>query len=129
MKKIIFSPLFLVIWMIVIGAISYSLLQSLIGIRGSTARYQELERKNALMQKNIEQLQVKIDKAGTPFAKEKIIREELGLQLPGETVVQLNQIASSGGSAPLPVIALQTPDIQAKNQPVYRQWIELFFGR
>ncbi|HZZ98615.1 MAG TPA: septum formation initiator family protein [Candidatus Saccharimonadia bacterium] len=134
MKKVVFSPAFLLFWVVAIGAISVSLIRSLLGARTAQARFIELQARNAALEKTIAQLQVKITDAQTPFAKEKIIRDELGLQLPGETVVEMNQQANLLASpTPTPVLGAETSKDSVpgdtKNQPIYRQWLELFFGR
>lgn len=136
MKKVIFSPLFLVFWLIITTAISFSLLKSLIDILGANERLSELQTKNSVIEKNIAKLEISIKNAETPFAKEKIIREELGLQLPGETIVQVNLGENGASPTPSPSVApieaqtpQNTPPSNSQKPPIYRQWLALFFGQ
>ena len=74
----------------------------------------ELERENA-------GLEQKITDSRTPFAKESIIRNELGLQKPNEVVVQVPDSTTSASGVP------QNENLAAP-PPIYQQWITLFFG-
>ena len=77
-------------------------------------QHAELERENA-------SLEQKITDSRTPFAKESIIRNELGLQKPNEVVVQVPDSAT-------PAAKEQKNENLAVPPPIYQQWITLFFG-
>jgi cell division protein FtsB len=64
-------------------------------MRLSLTREQQAKARLAQEEKEALELIDKLNKADTPFAKEKIIRDELQMQKPNETILQIPKEASS----------------------------------
>jgi cell division protein FtsB len=58
-------------------------------MRQNLSREQQAKEKLSREEKRALELIERLNKADTPFAKEKIIRDELQMQRPGETVLQI----------------------------------------
>lgn len=79
----------LILWGLVCLFISIGLLKSVASMRLSLTREQQAKARLALEEKKALELIDKLNKADTPFAKEKIIRDELQMQKPDEMVLQI----------------------------------------
>lgn len=88
-KSFLFSPFGLIIWGSFCLLISFGLFKSVLAMRSTLLREQQA--KARLEQEEQEALEIieKLNRADTPFAKEKIVRDELQMQRPGETVIQV----------------------------------------
>lgn len=88
-KKNLFGPFGLVIWVSFCLFVSIGLWQSVSAMRQSLTREQQAKNRLKEEEKRTLELIEKLNKADTPFAKEKIIRDELQMQKPDETVIQI----------------------------------------
>lgn len=98
-QKIFFNPIAAIVITLVCGAIMWSLYsqtkswqqsnQTLVGLRDNISG----------LEGEINDLENKLDTAQTDFAKEKIVRNELLMQKPGEYVVQLPELAATENPA------------------------------
>ncbi|HAV15095.1 MAG TPA: hypothetical protein DCX25_02085 [Candidatus Pacebacteria bacterium] len=120
-RPFLFSRIFFVIWLIFCASVSVSLTKSLFSIVSSQSRVRVLEKQHAELERKNAGLEQKITNSRTPFAKESIIRNELGLQKPNEVVVQVPDSAT-------PAAEEQKNENPSVSEPIYRQWITLFFG-
>ncbi|OGJ22310.1 MAG: hypothetical protein A2804_02025 [Candidatus Pacebacteria bacterium RIFCSPHIGHO2_01_FULL_46_10] len=120
-RPFLFSRIFFIIWLILCASVSISLTKSLFSIVSSQSRVRVLEKQHAELERENASLEQKITDSRTPFAKESIIRNELGLQKPNEVVVQVPDSAT-------PAAKEQKNENLAVPPPIYQQWITLFFG-
>ncbi len=120
-QPIVFPRIFIVIWLIFCAYISVSLTKSLFSIISSQSRVRTLEKQQAEVERENTVLEQKITDSQSPFAKERIIRNELGLQKPNEVIVQVPDSAT-------PSSETRVGENSAIPEPIYRQWMALFFG-
>ncbi len=92
------SPLFLFIWIIICALISISLIKSLWKVFASQQRIHTLEQQKLTLEVENATLRQNITEANSPFMQEKMIRDELGMQLPNEKVIQIINAPSSSPS-------------------------------
>ena len=85
----LFHPVVLFTWILLCGFFSWGLWQSVAAMRQSLDRQAQAEAKLHEEEKRALDLIDKLNAADTQFAKEKIIRDELQMQRPGETVIQI----------------------------------------
>lgn len=83
------SKVLLFFWIIVCAVILYALLQSISHTLNARSRLNDLESRNTEAEQRVQELEKKVAQADNPFAKERIIREELNMQKPGEVVLGL----------------------------------------
>ncbi len=83
------QPAVLVLWAILCLIIGISLLHSGFMSRGILSKKAEAQKKLEEEEKKSLEMSQELEKATSDFAKEKIIREELRMQKPGETILQL----------------------------------------
>ena len=91
MKKLLNSRVFLLIWLVVCVLASLSLGNHLADVSRAEKRLHLTEEKATALEKENAEKKLKIEEAQSPFEREKMIREQLGMQKPGETVVQVAQ--------------------------------------
>lgn len=103
MKKQRISPIFVAVWCIICVAISVSLLQHLKSISKATSRLAMMESQTQELEKKNEELQQKIEDARSPFNRERMIRDQLGMQKPGEVIVQIVDAPKGSESSMLQV--------------------------
>ena len=120
-RPFLFSRIFFIIWLILCASVSISLTKSLFSIVSSQSRVRVLEKQQTELERENAGLEQKITDSRTPFAKESIIRNELGLQKPNEVVVQVPDSTTPAAEVP------QNENLVAP-PPIYQQWIALFFG-
>lgn len=89
LKRILFSPAGLLVWIVVCIFVSGRLWQSVGDMRQSLTRQQQSQERLKEEERKALELIEKLNKADTPFAKEKIVRDELQMQKPDETVIQI----------------------------------------
>lgn len=85
----VFHPLFLFIWILVCGFFSWGFLSSIQAMKESMNREKQAQSRLKEEEKRALELIDKLNKADTPLAKEKIIRDELQMQRPGETIIEI----------------------------------------
>lgn len=91
MKKLVHSRVFLLVWLMICALVSLSLVKHLADVSRAEKRLQLTEeRVKAIEKENVEK-KVQIEDALSPFEREKMIREQLGMQKPSEVVVQVTQ--------------------------------------
>ncbi len=90
---------FLIIWIIVSIFIIVALLQNIIHAKESSKRLRELEERNRVKQEQVAILEKKYEKINDPYEKERIIREELNMQKPGEVILGIpeDRLATQSG--------------------------------
>lgn len=91
MKNHRVSPIYIGLWIILCAVISVSLIKHLYNISQVYRRVQTIEEKNEVLQKENDEKKKSIDESKTPFIREQMIRDELGMQKPGEKIVQIIQ--------------------------------------
>lgn len=98
MKNLRVSPIYIGLWIVVCVAASASLIKHLYDISLVYRRVRVLEEKNEALQKENDEKKRKIDESRTPFVREQLIRNELGMQKPGERVVAVLQTPEPSAS-------------------------------
>lgn len=93
--KWIFHPLAVITLTIVSIILVYSLQTNTKEIKKSTERIDILDQENQKLATEIFQLEEQLEQARSDFLKEKIVRNELLLQKPGEYIVQIDIPATS----------------------------------
>lgn len=84
-------PLFLLLWVVIMSVVAWKLIQSARDIWSNASRTQLIQEKlTKEEQKNLE-LMKRLEEADTPFAKEKMIRDELNMQRPGDTTLHIEK--------------------------------------
>lgn len=105
MKKLVHSRVFLLVWLVICALASLSLGKHFADVSRAEKRLQLTEERAAALEKENAEKRVQIENALSPFEREKMIREQLGMQKPGEVVVQVAQngdvIAVASSSAVL----------------------------
>jgi len=109
-------PLVILIFTLLSLLFSFSLYSGLKRTRISTEQVDVLEQEVSQIASDVFQLEQKVKTASSAGAQEKIIRDELLLQLPGEVVIQMPELAAS--APPLP-----SPSPSPSN---WQLWQELF---
>lgn len=89
MQKLIFNPITFLGITILSVVFSISLYQSAQRTKLSTENLEYLEEEVSQMQAEVLSLETAIDQSQQPFAKEKIIRDELLMKKPNEYVIQI----------------------------------------
>ncbi len=82
-------PLFIAGWIGVCFLVGLSLIRSGLQARNAFVAKQQAEANLHEKEEKGLQLMEQLKEANTPYAQEKIIRDELNLQLPGEVILQL----------------------------------------
>lgn len=95
MKKLLRSRVFLLTWLVLCASVSLSLGKHLADVSRAEKRLQATEERAAAIEKENAEKKTQIENAQTPYEREKMIREQLGMQKPGETVVQVTQNSDS----------------------------------
>lgn len=88
-KRVLFHPFVLSLWVIGCLALSFTLLRSMIQIHTNLGLLPQAKQRVQQQEQQGLQLVRQLQEADSPLSQEKIIRDELGLQKPGETVLQL----------------------------------------
>jgi cell division protein FtsB len=95
-------PLVLVVFTLLSALISLSLYSGLKRTRISTEQVDVLEQEINQIARDVSELEKEVQVASTSGAQEKIIRDELLMQKPGERVVQLPEVEASPVPRPSP---------------------------
>jgi len=127
MKYQSISPFFIAVWLVLCALISYSLIQHLRYVSGANTRLQTMQKQTALLEKQNNDIRQKIEEANTPFIREKMIRDQLGMQKPGEVVVQVIEPREMGSSNSAQ--AAQPPSTPEENEGRIRPIIQVIFER
>lgn len=123
-SHILYSPVTLVVSLILTGLICLGLLKNLWFFSRQLGSSSQLDQEVAQLKTEVESLQAQLLPDQHAFLQEKIIREELLLQQPGEIVVQ---VPTSQADQQIPE---SDADADLSNQhplPVYRQWLQVLF--
>jgi cell division protein FtsB len=102
--KILYNPLAALVITLVLGLTSWSLYRQIQKMQQVTGVVGSLEAEIADLSSETALLQEKLEYVDSDFAKEKIARDELLMQQPGEIIVQLPPLPS-----PSPVVTSPTP--------------------
>ncbi|MBI5151489.1 MAG: septum formation initiator family protein [Candidatus Pacebacteria bacterium] len=128
MKNHRVSPIYIGLWIILCTAVSVSLIKHLYDISQVYRRVQTIEEKNEVVQRENAEKKKKIDESKTPFVREQMIRDELGMQKPNEKIVQIIQTPELAPSQSPTVIAQQKISLWDKISLVFSK-IRGFFSR
>jgi cell division protein FtsB len=88
----------------------------------------ELEQEIAQMQSQIEELGYKVTYYRTESYQDRLAREKLGLQKPGESVVIVKKESNQVVEVPAENIKLQDKDEYEASKSHWQQWREFLFG-
>ncbi len=88
----------------------------------------ELEQEIAQMQSQIEELGYKVTYYRTESYQDRLAREKLGLQKPGESVVIVKKDNNQTFEVPAENIKLQDKDEYELSKSHWQQWREFLFG-
>ena len=91
----------------------------------------ELEGQISQMQSQIEELGYKVTYYRTDAYQERLAREKLGLQKPGETVVSIKKDTAStqgDGNGEVAQLDLKTDEQLQNSKSHWQQWREFLFG-
>ncbi len=93
------------------------------------SRADELEGQISKLESDIQELGYKVTYYKTDAYKEKLARQELGVQAPGESVVIVkDDQAEQQQSQDTKAVALKTDDQIESEKPNYQQWWDFLFG-
>jgi cell division protein FtsB len=93
------------------------------------AKTDELDNQITQLQSQIEELGYKVTYYQTSDYKEKVARDKLGLQKPGEQVVIVQKADTVALSAqPAQQVELKTKEEIEAEQPHWQQWRDFLFG-
>lgn len=93
------------------------------------AKTDDLDNQINQLQSQIEELGYKVTYYQTSDYKEKVARDKLGLQKPGEQVVIVQKIdTQTEGTQPEEQIELKTKEQIEAEKPHWQQWREFLFG-
>ena len=82
-------PLFSVLWIGACVLLGFSLIRSGLQARNAFETKEQAEANVREKEEKGLELMKQLQEANTPYAQEKIIRDELNMQLPGEVILQL----------------------------------------
>jgi hypothetical protein len=116
MRQLLAHPLIILALTFLVVLFVISLQKTAQKSRVASENVRLIEEKNAELTIQIEAGQQALDNAGTDLAKEKILRNELLLQKPGEYVIQIPDEL---------IIQQQSGEIQEKSP--WQQWQDLLF--
>lgn len=117
MRTLLRNPLILVLFVCLSIAYSFSLYTTTKKSAGSQVTSAQLGAELQSIQAENTQLETELQQANTPFAQEKILRDELLLQKPGEIVLQV--VAPPEQSV--------EPEQTATHQTPWEEWQEVIF--
>lgn len=89
--SLLFSPLGLFFWIIFCTILSVGLWNSFQNMKHGLVRYEQAQEKLRQTEQKTLKIIEKLNTAQTDFAKEKIARDELQMQKPGETIYVVPQ--------------------------------------
>ena len=115
--RYISHPLAIIIFTLLSGLFSLSLYSGLQRTRVSSEQVGVLEQEIAQIASEVSGLEKQVQLASSSAAQEKIIRDELLMQKPGEIVVQMPSLTTT----PEPVITTSS------EVTPWQQWLELLF--
>ncbi len=88
----------------------------------------ELEQQIEQMQSQIEELGYKVTYYRTESYQERLAREKLGMQKPGESVVIVKKDSTQNVEVPAENIKLQNKDEYEASKSHWQQWRDFLFG-
>ncbi len=92
------------------------------------SKSEELEAQIVQMESQIEELGYKITYYKTDSYQEKLARENLGMQKPGESVVIVKKDSSVGATTQTETIDLKTQEEIDANKSHWQQWSDFLLG-
>jgi cell division protein FtsB len=110
MKKLTSSRVFLLIWLILCVLVAISLVKHLVDVSRAAERLKQAEQRAEQMERENEEKKKLIEEAQSPFERERMIREELGMQKPGESVVEIVQNTQVATAAAVITDLEETPE-------------------
>ncbi|HAU99482.1 MAG: hypothetical protein UX04_C0005G0055 [Microgenomates group bacterium GW2011_GWF2_45_18] len=87
MKKMLASPAFFLLWIAFVIWIVFSIIRGIQSGTDSARALEELHKRSQTLQQNLQDIQKKLEKADSSLERERIIRDQLGLQKPEEAVL------------------------------------------
>jgi len=117
MRSIVYHPITFVLCLILATLLYLSLEESAKKADVSTRNVALLEQEVATVAQEVDRLETALDSAGQPYAKERVIRNELRKQLPGDVVFQIAE--------------LEVPELEvepaAEEPSVWDQWLKVLW--
>lgn len=117
MLKLLYQPLVVAIITLLTLILCVSLYLSSTQLRSSSQKVAALQADVAKEQVVRDQLAEKLNETQKPSSQEKIIRDELLMQKPGELVVQMPE---------LPAVTVE-PAVSEERQSAWEEWRKLLF--
>ena len=115
MIKLLYHPLTISLLTVGAGWLSWSLYSSSLQMKGASGQLRVLEQENTEIARDVSRLKYELHEAQSEYSQERIIRNELLMQKPGEYVVPVSLAAESSSSATLP----------SPTPTVWQEWWEL----
>lgn len=100
MQRLFSHPITLIAVTVIAGVFFVSLDKSAHKAQTSVATIQDLKQETDKLHLEVDDLTQKVQAADSPLSKEKLIRDQLLMQKPGETVVQLPSIQDNKEASP-----------------------------
>jgi cell division protein FtsB len=113
------NPIVLFLSTLVVALFVWSQLKTLQKTQTSTENLGVLEQEINKISSQVSELQLATDSASVDFKQEKIARDELLLNKPGETLLQLPILETKSDSA---------PQVKTTPSPI-SSWVSLFFSK
>lgn len=117
MLALLKHPLAIALFTLVCLVFSFSLYRSTEQVRQSQDYLIAMEQETIELETSVSQLAEKVEQSSTPFAKEKLIRDQLLMQRPGEYVVQVPELQASES----------VPKHKAETLRPWHAWIKVLF--
>lgn len=121
MKQLIFHPLVVIVFTIVSIVITFSLYSNAKEINSSTSTIKVLEDQVDVEKEKVDNLKIKLEQASQDFTQEKIVRDELLLQKPGEYIVQISKDNNHTQTDK------QKTEHSKTDKPAWQEWWEMVF--
>ena len=116
MKKVVSHPLVVLVITLILGLFWWSLYRTILSFGSSQHYLAELHEEVNHQASQVEKLKQQLQEAQDPLTKEKIARNELLQQKPGEYVIKIDEDATP---------AINQPQEEIKTP--WQQWRELLF--
>lgn len=117
MRSIVYHPVTALLVLLIAVLISISMDEGSKKAATSRRNVELLEQEVALMRESVTELEQSLEEGSQPFAREKAIRDELRMQLPGEVVLQIADLEP-----------VEIPEREAEPEPsMWGQWREVLW--
>ncbi len=128
MKKLLHSRVFLLVWLVICALASLSLGKHLADVSRAEKRLQLTEERATALEKENAEKKLQIEDANSPFEREKMIREQLGMQKAGEFVVQVAQNSEPLAFSASSSVVLRNNTIEIEKGNIFSQFGQIIQG-